>query len=372
LKLDALLAIVAGLLAWSMHGRLLAQDAWTLGPWTRASDSPVISPKADSTFNDPVTGKSVHWEALHTFNPAAVVRDGRIIVLYRAEDDSGDMAIGGHTSRLGMAISEDGVHFRRLPEPVFFPAHDEQMERETPGGVEDPRLVEAPDGSCVLTYTQWSRTTHRFTIGVATSRDLQHWTKFGPIFGTSRKSGPWKYKSSAIVTSVQGGRLIAAKIRGKYWMYWGEGEVHLATSNDLIHWRPLEDQRGEPEVLLRPRPGKSDSGFPETGAPAVLTAQGIVLLYNAKNASTEDSDQSVGAGSYTVQEALFSPTVPDKLLARTSAPVLKPALPWEKSGQYVAGTTFGEGLVLFHGAWWLYYGSADSFVGVATAPYRAQ
>ncbi|HEY4355794.1 MAG TPA: glycoside hydrolase family 130 protein [Acidobacteriaceae bacterium] len=344
------------------------QDHWVLGPWTRASEVPVIRPEPKSTFVDPVSNQPVHWEALHTFNPAAIIKDGKVVVLYRAEDDSGEMAIGGHTSRLGMAVSEDGVHFKRMPEPVFFPAKDGQTEREASGGVEDPRLVEAPDGSYVLTYTQWSRNTHVFTIGVATSPDLQNWTKFGPAFGSDGKYAHLKYKSAGIVTRLQNGRPIAAKIDGKYWMYWGEGEIHLATSSDLIHWHPLEDKDGALQVLLRKRPGKSDSGFPETGPPALATPRGIVLLYNAKNAANDTADSSVGAGAYTVQEALFSATDPSQLIARTDTPVLQPALAWEKSGQYKAGTTFGEGLVLFHGQWLLYYGSADSFVGVAKAP----
>jgi len=37
----------------------------------------------------------------------------------------------------------------------------------------------------------------------------------------------------------------------------------------------------------------------------------------------------------------------------------------------VAGTTFAEGLVYFHGKWFLYYGCADSLVGVVTAPNAA-
>lgn len=347
---------------------LAAQQTWVIGPWARASQTPVITPRPESTFVDPVSGKSVHWEALHTFNPAAIVRNGKIVVLYRAEDDSGAMEIGGHTSRLGMAVSDDGIRFEQRPEPVFYPSNDSQLQRESAGGVEDPRLVESPDGRYVLTYTQWSRNTHIFTIGVATSSDLEHWTKFGPVFGTEGKYAHLKYKSAGIVTRLEGDRLIAAKIRGRYWMYWGEGEIHLATSSDLIHWHPLEDKSGAPKVLLRQRPGKSDSAFPETGPPAVLTPHGIVLLYNAKNASGETRAPGIGGGAYTVQEALFSSERPDRMIARTDTPVLQPALAWEKSGQYAAGTTFGEGLVLFHKRWWLYYGSADSFVGVATAP----
>ncbi len=44
---------------------------------------------------------------------------------------------------------------------------------------------------------------------------------------------------------------------------------------------------------------------------------------------------------------------------------MKPELPSEKTGQYEAGTVFTEGLVRFKGKWFLYYGAADSFVGVA-------
>jgi beta-1,2-mannosidase len=47
--------------------------------------------------------------------------------------------------------------------------------------------------------------------------------------------------------------------------------------------------------------------------------------------------------------------------------VLKPEMPYEKTGQYAAGTTFAEGLVYFHNQWFLYYGCADSLVAVVTA-----
>src|ERR1700677_4320908 len=218
---------------------LQAQTAatWQIGPFTRPENgNPVIAPRASSTFTDPVSKKPVHWEALHTFNPAAIVRDGKIFVLYRAEDDSGTMEIGGHTSRLGLAESTDGVHFTRRDAPVFYPAKDAQEAREWPGGVEDPRIVEREDGTYLLTYTQWNRKT--YSVGIATSRDLTHWTKHGPAFLTAAggKYADLQYKSAGIVTRFDPdkGRLIAASINGKYWMYWGEGTIRLATSTDLI------------------------------------------------------------------------------------------------------------------------------------------
>ncbi len=85
---------------------LLAQSTqgWTLGPFVRPVDAPIIEPNPKAVFTDPILGKPVHWEALHTFNPAAIVRDGKVYVLYRAEDDSGAMVIGMHTSRAGPGV----------------------------------------------------------------------------------------------------------------------------------------------------------------------------------------------------------------------------------------------------------------------------
>jgi len=347
-----------------------AAPDWALGPFTRPVDGPILKPHPESVFQDPLRNEPVHWEALHTFNPAAVVRDGKVFVLYRAEDDSGTMQIGMHTSRLGLAESEDGIHFTQRPEPVFYPAEDSQKSREWPGGVEDPRVVEAPDGTYVLTYTQWNRQT--YTIGVATSRDLVHWTKHGPALGDSGPYAKLMYKSGGIVTRLDHGRLIAARIHGKFWMYWGEIQVRLATSPDLIHWTPFEDTSGKPVVVLERRPGLFDSGFPEVGTPPILTKQGILVLYNGKNAEAgENPDTELGAGAYSVGQALFDANHPTRLLHRLDQPSLHPEKSYERSGQYAAGTTFGEGLVFFRDKWFLYYGCADSFVAVATAPAGA-
>jgi predicted GH43/DUF377 family glycosyl hydrolase len=350
----------------------LAQPAaWQLGPFTRPVDNAVISPNRNSVFHDPMSGKPVHWEALHTFNPAAIVRDGKIVVLYRAEDDTGKMEIGNHTSRLGLASSTDGIHFTRQPQPVFYPAEDAQKSREWPGGVEDPRIVESADGPAeeryVITYTQWNRET--YSIGLATSPDLEHWTKHGPIFlgSANGKYDSLKYKSGGIVTQLKGDRLVAAKINGKYWMYWGEIIVRLATSTDLIHWTPVEDAQGNPIEVLTKRPGHFDSGFPEVGPPPILTGKGIVVLYNGKN-DPDHGDPTLGANAYAAGEALFDAHDPAHLISRADTPALKPERPYEKTGQYVAGTTFAEGLVRFHNKWFLYYGCADSAVGVVAAP----
>src|SRR6202020_3150134 len=97
-----------------------------------------------------------------------------------------------------------------------------------------------------------------YDIGIATSTDLIHWTKQGPAL-VGEKYQHFDYKSASIVTRISDGRLIAARIQGKYWMYWGEVQVRLATSPDLIHWTPVLAPSGNDMVLLHNGTGHFDS-----------------------------------------------------------------------------------------------------------------
>ena len=79
------------------------------------------------------------------------------------------------------------------------------------------------------------------------------------------------------------------------------------------------------------------------------------------------ADPLLPKGTYSVGRVFFDPKDLQTILIRSDSPFLKPTLPHEMSGQYAAGTTFAEGLVYFNQKWFLYYGTADSFVGVAVS-----
>jgi len=326
--------------------------------------NPIISPNAATKFYCPITKDSVDWESNDTFNPAATIYDGKVVVLYRAEDKSGE-GIGGRTSRLGYAWSEDGLNFQRKSTPVFYPDNDSQKELEWPGGCEDPRLTVTEDGLYVMLYTQWNRKQAR--LAVATSRDLQKWDKHGPAF-MKAYDGRFKddfAKSASIITKLVDGKQVIAKIDGKYWMYWGEKFVNPATSEDLINWTPMLDENGDFLKLIEPRKGKFDSSLTECGPPAVMTDKGILLMYNGKNAVGAEGDTLYTANSYCAGQALFDLKDPTKLIAQLDKPFYVPEADFEKSGQYPAGTVFIEGLVYHDQKWFLYYGCADSRVAVA-------
>ena len=339
--------------------------AWAFGGFVRPGNTnPIISPDSTAVFPDPMSGNENHWESDNTFNPAATIKDGKVVVLYRSEDHSG-MGIGFHTSRIGYAESSDGLHFKRKETPVLFPAKDAQKEFEWPGGCEDPRVAMTESGMYVMFYTQWNRKLPR--LGVATSKDLITWQKHGPIF---RKAYNGRFfnmatKSASILTKMSGDKQVIAKINGKYWMYWGEHHVYAATSTNLVDWQPVLNKNSQLKELISPRKGFFDSDLTECGPPALITKKGILLFYNGKNKSGSGGDERYSPDSYCAGQVLFDVKDPSKPIARLDVPFLRPMEPFEKSGQYINGTVFIEGMVYFKKKWFLYYGCADSRVGVA-------
>ena len=339
---------------------------WALGGFVRPEKAnPIITPNPSNQFDCPMQDKKIGWEESDVFNPAATVKDGKIYVLYRAEDNSAT-GIGKRTSRIGLAESEDGIHMKRRKTPVMYPDKDNMKEYEWEGGCEDPRVTMTEDGLYVMAYTSWNRKVARLCI--ATSRYLVKWEKHGPAFAKAY-NGRFKdifCKSGSMVTEIKNGKQELTKIDGKYFMYWGEHAVYAATSDDLVNWTPILDEKNELATVIKPRPQYFDSALTECGPPAILTDKGIVLLYNGKN-QTNDSkrDKRFTAGAYCAGQLLTDPKEPMKVLQRLDVPFFRPMASFEKSGQYVDGTVFIEGLVFFKNKWYLYYGCADSQVSVA-------
>jgi predicted GH43/DUF377 family glycosyl hydrolase len=337
-----------------------SQD-WALLQFVKADEvNPILVPDSTTEFFCPVRNEKLKWEEKDVFNPAAIVRNDTVFLLYRAEDKIGKFA---GTSRIGLAWSIDGLHFTRQPSPVLYPDNDSLKKYEWEGGCEDPRVVEDDRGIYYLTYTAYDGDKAR--LMVASSADLLHWKKHGVAFAQAYNGkyiNEWS-KSGSIVSRYENGKVIAVKINGKYWMYWGDTNIFLASSDDLIHWIPVEDSNSKSLVVFGPRKGKFDSDLVEPGPPAMLTDDGIVLIYNSRNVPSK-GDSSLAEGTYAASQILFDKNDASRVLDRMETYFMKPDKPYEISGQ-VNHVCFLEGLVKYKNKWFLYYGTADSKIAVA-------
>jgi len=350
--------------------------AWALLPFVKVdSVNPVLMP-GTGVFMDPIRKKQVAWEEKDVFNPAIVVREGKIYMLYRAQDKVGRP---DGTSRIGLAESEDGFHFTRKGAPVLYPAVDSFQQYEWEGGCEDPRIVEDDKGIYYMTYTSFDGKIARLLV--ATSNDLLHWTKKGPVFAkaySGKYLDKWSKSGAIVSTYDKDGKIVATKIKGRYWMYWGDQNIWAATSEDLVNWTPVEKASGEADpialrgqalnmpdlkIAVPTRAHKFDCDLVESGPPAMLTDKGILLIYNSRNIPAI-GDTSLAEGTYAASQVLLDKEDPTKIVHRMEGYFMKPDKPYEITGQ-VNEVCFLEGLALFKGKWFLYYGTADSKIAVA-------
>lgn len=295
-----------------------------------------------------------NWESAYLYNPSAIVLDDKVFLLYRAQNKT-------KTSSIGLAWSTDGYHFTRYNKPIL-----EGTEwYEHIGGCEDPRVVRI-DGTFYLTYTGYDNTTARLCL--ATSTDLVHWEKHGPLFPdfTDLWFNWQNPQNNAVVRkgwSKSGAIIPERQPNGYYYMHFGDSRWFTANSTDLIHWQTTNiggTPFAQPLTVW-------EQGLIEPGPPPIKTRDGKWLqIYNG---------QATGPGGYKptaygTGEMLLDPVnSPDAPLARLERPVLEPSAKTDIEGQ-VDNVVFSEGLVQFKGKWFLYYGSGDSYLSVATAPVQ--
>lgn len=309
---------------------------WGIGPFQRHQEVPILGPTGE--FDD-----GAPWETHAVYNPAAWTDGERVYLLYRAEGPS-PRSDRPFVSRIGLAVSSDGIVFVRDPEPVLEPTEPEEK-----AGCEDPRLVQI-DGTFYLTYTAYDGKVAR--LALARSQDLRRWERLGVLFPDERWEEHYpKEEFRPRAGHSKSGAILTTKVAGNYWMYFGEKHIWVAYSSDLLSWKVIADP------VLSPREGRYDARLVEPGPPPLLLPdQGIWLGYNAADLNRR----------YTFSQVLLDPNDPTRVLRRSEEPLLEPTTSHELEGQ-VPRVVFGEGLVQFKGRWLLYYGMADSRIGVAIA-----
>ena len=294
----------------------------------------VMPGESKKTFHDPIADKDVKWEQ-DVYCPAFTVADGKLHCVYRAFGDDGQW-------RMGSASSDDGIHFDRSSEPLLYAKPDDAMLQSLGDfkkqGVSygDPHIIADRKGNFYLyfNFLHFGDVISDEQLAVATSRDLKKWDLHGHIFAGEApldravipERSPWRLLTATVVSQIEGDRFVAAKIRGKYWMYFncystkGPYCLCMATSDNLIDWKVLGDGQGNLVNPLPARPGLFDSWYTDPVA-AVLCEDGILLIYNGVNAEPEkNGDRRLKYYAHYPAQALFDKSEPSRLLQRSSSP----------------------------------------------------
>lgn len=299
------------------------------------------------------------WEREAVMNPAAVKdEDGTVHLFYRAIGSDG-------VSRIGYARSKDGVQFEeRLAYPVFaLPREASSMDWRRrlhmhPGllasggtwsGTEDPRAV-IMDNRMYLSFSAfegWDSV--RIGVTSISLDDLRaqkwHWTP--PTF----LSPPHQVHKNWV--------LFPEKIMGKFAI------LHSISPKVEIAYRDSLDAIGKTaphiEVTQGPRvsgrQGHWDNRVRGAGPPPLKTPRGWLLFYHAN-----DGDRF--AHQYRLGAMLLDLVNPERVIARSSMPVLTPEAHYENNGAK-PGIVYACGAVIRGTDLHVYYGAADTVIGTA-------
>lgn len=312
----------------------------------RYSKNPILTPI-----------KEHPWESKMVFNPAAVYKDRKVYLIYRAR--GGDKYKGILVSRLGIAIlNKDGVTVeKRLKKPIFEP-----RQWYEPAGCEDPRITKIKDRYYLL-YTAYLGSKpscpflqgERTNIAMASSKDLIRWRRNGLLL-------------PEVLEAEKNGVLFPGKIGGYYVCYYRvEPHIYAAYSESLES--PL--WRGH-RVIASPRKGYWDEWKIGAGAPPIKTKDGWLFIYHGVDKQGLPRRQvKTGYGTidfertYRLGAMLIDKNNPEKILYRSEGWILEPKEKYEKEGM-IPNVVFTCGVVVIEGTIFVYYGGADTVVGVAT------
>lgn len=266
------------------------------------------------------------WESLNVFNVSVTEHNGLFHMHYRAQGVD-------FVSRIGYAVSTDGIRWNRLAEPVFSP-HQGADDRR---GLEDPRVTPL-DGRFYMCYTAYGE--HGNFPMIAVSDNLITWQDVAPLERTENKDHV----------------LFPEKVNGRYAiLHRRRPHIWVAFSDDLIHW-------DNHTIILSPRAaGETPEGWDSKSIGAnglpVKTEHGWLLFYH-------------GYGPehiYRHSIALLDLHDPTRVLHRPASFIFQPEETWEIRGD-VPNVTFSCSNNVVGDELRFYYTGADRVTGMATAP----
>jgi len=289
----------------------------------RLVNYPIISPNENNT-----------WERAAVFNTAAIYENGEFHLFYRASDKpfvlDTEMPCPENkfTSVIGYAKSKDGINFERFDEPLI-----KCQGIQEAWGIEDPRITKIDDTYYMVYAAFGGRDWQDVRVSLITSKNLKNWDERKILLPDEPN------KDAA---------LLSEKFNGKFFMFHRRmPSIWTAVSSDLNKW---EDHK----CIMEPRKGKWDCKKIGIAGPPLKINDGWLLIYHGVD---EDNVYRLGA-------ALLDSSNPNKVIARQDEPILEPELYWERVG-LVPNVVFSCGNCIVNDFLYVYYGGADTHIGVA-------
>ena len=295
----------------------------------RSSKNPIITPI-----------KEHFWEGKATFNPAALRIKNTTHILYRAFSND-------NTSFIGYASTKDGINIdERLAEPIYSPREDFESKKIAGGnsGCEDPRLT-LIGKTIYMCYTAFD--------GIGPPR-----VAITSIAEKDFLQKKWKWAKPVLITPPgfddKDTCIFPEKVKGQYFFLHRVG-------NEICgdYLKSLDFTKESVKKCIRiigPRINSWDSSKVGISAPPIKTKSGWLLLYHGVSKSHN---------TYRVGVVLLDLKDPAIVLARTTDPIFAPEEKYEKEG-IVNNVVFPCGMAVQDKLLYIYYGGADTVVGVAT------
>lgn len=347
--------------------RIFCYNGYMKNIFIRSKHNPILKPDKDIPF-----------ESLKVYNPGVIFDNKQYHMLYRALG-------GAWVSKIAHAHSEDGEKFIKFREIVL-----DNGKKQEKNGVEDPRLVQL-EGKYYMTYTAYDGETARLFL--ASSYDLLNWEKHGPMLKSwdAEKAGqflvPWdKAQNNKIARKkwIKSGAIFSEKIKSNYFMLFGDRNIYLAKSKNILDWNTNS------KPFLKPRKGYFDSVHIEMGPPPIKTLSGWLILYHGIDENKvyrlgyvlldlKNPEKII----YRSKQAIFEPEktyeisglvdiLPGgfKLMEKMSEDELKQYVNKAKNNHTIPSVIFCNGAVLKDGILRIYYGARDSVICTASCEIR--
>ncbi|CDM64244.1 glycoside hydrolase family 130 protein [Pyrinomonas methylaliphatogenes] len=283
--------------------------------------------------NPIITVDDLPFPAIGVYNPGVAEVKGEIVLLLRVEGVDG-------RSRLHVARSRDGIGSWRIDEtPLLAPEDPESPYEEL--GCEDPRItyVEEID-EYVIAYVVVSSPGPG--IALARTKDFRRASPIKMVLSPPNKNAA----------------LFPRRINGEWVMLHrpssnGVAHIWIVRSKDLVYW-------GHPQLVLAERGGTWwDGARVGAGAVPIETPEGWLLIYHGVK-------MVAGTPNYRLGLALLDLDDPTRVIARCRHPAFSPNAPYERVGNGM-NIVFTCGALLRGDEVWMYYGAADTCIGLATA-----